>query len=140
MAEDSPNPGIAASCPRCGAPLRYLATKSGAAVHLYVCQRDGLFTLTADAPEPIPPPEDVKPGPCAKTPTVRNRTVPAVQKLVGLESPQIIFEKCAMPMRDVLPASTRGPAVPFCFVCQHRLSVRLLARQPDSGDAQDLNL
>ena len=41
-----------------------------------------------------------------------------------------------MPMRDVLPASTRGPAVPFCFVCQHRLSVRLLARQPDSGDAQ----
>ena len=42
MPEDSPDPGIAVECPRCRAPLRYVATKPGTDVYLYVCAQYGL--------------------------------------------------------------------------------------------------
>ena len=53
MAEDCLDPGLAVNCPKCATPLRYLATKAGTAVHLYVCDRDGLFVLTRDNPVPV---------------------------------------------------------------------------------------
>ncbi len=56
MAEDCPDPRIPVNCPRCGALLRFLATKPGAVVHLYACDRDGLFVITANDLTPIPLP------------------------------------------------------------------------------------
>jgi hypothetical protein len=54
MADDDPDPRVLAKCPKCGKPLAYVAAKSGAEVYLYVCRRDGLFTLEPHSPEPIP--------------------------------------------------------------------------------------
>jgi hypothetical protein len=42
------DPNLPLNCPKCGQPLRYIATKDRTRkTYLYLCERDGFFELSA---------------------------------------------------------------------------------------------
>ena len=54
MAGDDLDPWLTVYCPKCRAPLAFVASSPESGAYLYVCLEDGLFTLTENDPKPVP--------------------------------------------------------------------------------------